>query len=238
MNIVIMGATSGIGLELARIYHAQGHSVAIAGRRIERLHRISNELGNCPFAQIDITKEDATFHLTTLIESLGGMDQYLHVSGIGKQNRCLDPQLELSTVETNAMAFTRMITFAYHYFLQQGHGHIAAISSIAGTKGIGAAPSYSATKCFCNTYLEALTHLAHMQGHNIRFTDIRPGFVDTDMLSADFHYPMMMNPKKVANTIVRGIAKGRRVLTIDWRFRLLVALWRLIPSSLWVRVKI
>jgi short-subunit dehydrogenase len=58
------------------------------------------------------------------------------------------------------------------------------------------------------------------------------------MLSADFHYPMMMNPKKVANTIVRGIAKGRRVLTIDWRFRLLVALWRLIPSSLWVRVKI
>lgn len=238
MNIVIMGATSGIGLELARIYHAQGHSVAIAGRRIERLHRISNELGNCPFAQIDITKEDATFHLTTLIECLGGMDLYLHVSGIGKQNKSLDTQLELSTVETNALAFTRMITFAYHYFVQQCHGHIAAISSIAGTKGIGVAPSYSATKRFCNTYLEALTQLAHMQGHNIRFTDIRPGFVDTDMLSGEFHYPMMMKPESVANTIVKGISKGKRVLTIDWRFRLLVALWRLIPSSLWVKLKI
>lgn len=238
MNIVIMGATSGIGLELARIYHAQGHSVAIAGRRIERLHHISKELGNCPFSQIDITQEDATEHLASLIEQLGGMDLYLHVSGIGKQNRSLDPQLELSTVETNALAFTRMITFAYHYFVQQGHGHIAAISSIAGTKGIGVAPSYSATKRFCNTYLEALTQLAHMQGHNIRFTDIRPGFVDTDMLSGEFHYPMMMKPESVANTIVKGISKGKRVLTIDWRFRLLVALWRLIPSSLWVKLKI
>ena len=99
-------------------------------------------------------------------------------------------------------------------------------------------PSYSATKRYCNTYLEALSQLASMKGLNITVTDIRPGFVDTDLLSKDFHYPMMMKPQPVAYSIVRGVLSGRRIVTIDWRFRLLVFFWRLIPSFLWVRLKI
>lgn len=237
-NIIIMGATSGIGLEVARLFHRQGHSVAIAGRRMENLKRISTELGNCPYAQIDVTDTQAPQHLQELIENLGGMDIYLHVSGIGKQNRQLDTAIELSTVETNAMGFTRLICYVWHYFAQKGHGHIAAVTSIAGTKGMGAAPSYSATKRYCNTYLEALSQLAHIRGLDITFTDIRPGFVDTELLSKDFHYPMMMKPQAVAHSIVRGILSGKRIVTIDWRFRILVFFWRLIPSWLWVRLNI
>ena len=237
-NIIIMGATSGIGLEVARLFHKQDHSVAIAGRRMENLKRISTELGNCPYAQIDVTDTQAPQHLQKLIESIGGMDIYLHVSGIGKQNRQLDTAIELSTVETNVMGFTRLIDYVWHYFAQEGHGHIAAVTSIAGTKGMGAAPSYSATKRYCNTYLEALSQLTHIRGLDITFTDIRPGFVDTELLSKDFHYPMMMKTKPVARSIVRGILSGKRVVTIDWRFRILVFFWRLIPSWLWVRLKI
>jgi short-subunit dehydrogenase len=103
---------------------------------------------------------------------------------------------------------------------------------------MGAAPSYSATKRYCNTYLEALSQLAHIRGLDITFTDIRPGFVDTELLSKDFHYPMMMKPQPVARSIVRGILSGKRIVTIDWRFRILVFFWRLIPSWLWVRLKI
>ena len=62
-NIIIMGATSGIGLEVARLLHRQGHAVAIAGRRMENLKRISTELGNCPYAQIDVTDTQAPLHL-------------------------------------------------------------------------------------------------------------------------------------------------------------------------------
>lgn len=237
-NIIIMGATSGIGLEVARLFHKQGHRVGIAGRRLEHLKRISAELGNCPYARIDITQTDATEHLQELIDRLGGMGIYLHVSGMGKQNRHLDTDIELATVETNALGFTRMINHAFHYFAQKRGGHIAAVSSIAGTKGMGAAPSYSATKRYCNTYMEALSQLSHMRGVGISFTDIRPGFVDTELLSKDFHYPMMMKPQPVARDIVRGILGKRRVVTIDWRFRLLVILWRMIPSWLWVRLKI
>lgn len=237
-KIIIMGATSGIGLEVARLFHQQGHIIAIAGRRMDNLQRISTELANCPYAQIDVTDTQAPTRLQELIENLGGMDIYLHVSGIGKQNRQLDTDVELATVETNALGFTRLVNHAWHYFRTQDSGHIAAVSSIAGTKGLGAAPSYSATKRYCNTYLEALAQLANMQGLNIHFTDIRPGFVNTELLSDSFHYPMMMQPLPVARQIVKGILARKRVVTIDWRFRLLVFFWRLLPSCLWVRLKI
>lgn len=237
-KIIIMGATSGIGLEVARLFHQQGHIIAIAGRRMDNLQRISTELANCPYAQIDVTDTQAPTRLQELIEDLGGMDIYLHVSGIGKQNRQLDTDVELATVETNALGFTRLVNHAWHYFRTQDSGHIAAVSSIAGTKGLGAAPSYSATKRYCNTYLEALAQLANMQGLNIHFTDIRPGFVNTELLSDSFHYPMMMQPLPVARQIVKGILARKRVVTIDWRFRLLVFFWRLLPSCLWVRLKI
>lgn len=237
-KIIIMGATSGIGLEVARLFHQQGHIIAIAGRRMDNLQRISTELANCPYAQIDVTDTQAPARLQELIEDLGGMDIYLHVSGIGKQNRQLDTDVELATVETNALGFTRLVNHAWHYFRTQDSGHIAAVSSIAGTKGLGAAPSYSATKRYCNTYLEALAQLANMQGLNIHFTDIRPGFVNTELLSDCFHYPMMMQPVPVAHQIVKGILSRKRTVTIDWRFRLLVFFWRLIPSCLWVRLKV
>lgn len=237
-KIIIMGATSGIGLEVARLFHQQGHIIAIAGRRMDNLQRISTELANCPYAQIDVTDTQAPTRLQELIENLGGMDIYLHVSGIGKQNRQLDTDVELATVETNALGFTRLVNHAWHYFRTQDSGHIAAVSSIAGTKGLGAAPSYSATKRYCNTYLEALAQLANMQGLNIHFTDIRPGFVNTELLSDSFHYPMMMQPLPVAHQIVKGILTRKRTVTIDWRFRLLVFFWRLIPSCLWVRLKV
>ena len=237
-KIIIMGATSGIGLEVARLFHQQGHIIAIAGRRMDNLQRISTELANCPYAQIDVTDTQAPTRLQELIEDLGGMDIYLHVSGIGKQNRQLDTDVELATVETNALGFTRLVNHAWHYFRTQDSGHIAAVSSIAGTKGLGAAPSYSATKRYCNTYLEALAQLANMQGLNIHFTDIRPGFVNTELLSDSFHYPMMMQPVPVAHQIVKGIISRKRTVTIDWRFRLLVLFWRLIPSCLWVRLKV
>ena len=237
-NIVIMGSTSGIGMEVAEQFYRLGHRVAIAGRRIERLQEISARLGNCPYACVDVTKPDATKHLQDLLHRLGGMDIYLHVSGIGKQNRVLETDIEISTIETNVLGFTSMIDFAFHYFEAKGGGHIAAVTSIAGTKGMGAAPSYSATKRYCNCYIEALFQLSHMRGLGITFTDIRPGFVDTDMLSKDFHYPMMMPPATVARHIVKGILNKRRVLTIDWRFCILVFIWRLIPSCLWIRMKV
>jgi short-subunit dehydrogenase len=187
---------------------------------------------------IDVTSSDATVRLRQLIDKLGGMDLYFHASGIGHQNRELREQVELETMQTNALGFTRMIGEAYRFFAEQGSGHIAAITSIAGTKGLGPAPAYSATKAMQNVYLQALEQQTRQRGLNITFTDIRPGFVDTALLSGDFHYPMMLRPEQVAVDIVRSIKKKRHIRVIDWKYRLLTALWRRIPRWVWRRIKL
>ena len=187
---------------------------------------------------IDVTSPDAGERLQSLIEQLGGMDLYFHASGIGKQNRTLDEDIELRTMETNAVGFTRMIGVAYRYFAERGTGHIAAITSIAGTKGLGPAPAYSATKALQATYLQSLEQQAHQRGLNIRFTDIRPGFVDTALLNDSFHYPMLMHPESVARDIVRSVYQHRHVRVIDYRYRILTFFWRLIPRWIWRRLKL
>lgn len=233
-KVVIIGASSGIGLEVARLFIQRGWTVGVAARRLDLLQTI----GAAEVEQIDVTHADATDKLQSLINRLGGMDLFFYASGIGKQNRELTPDIELATVETNGLGFTRMIGCAYRYFAQQGRGHIAAITSIAGTKGLGPAPAYSATKAMQNVYLQALEQQAHARNLQIRFTDIRPGFVDTALLAGNFHYPMMLKPQAVAREIVNAIEHRQHIRIIDWRYRLLTAVWRRIPRCIWRRLKL
>ena len=236
---VIIGASSGMGYEVSRLLLAQGYTLGVAARREDRLLALKQEAPDrVEVATIDVTADDAPGRLRELINRLGGMDLYFHVSGIGKQNRTLTEDIELNTVNTNGMGFTRMIGEAYRYFAEQGKGHIAALTSIAGTKGLGPAPSYSATKAMQNVYLQALEQQAHSRGLDIHFTDIRPGFVDTDLLKGDFHYPMMLKPQAVARDIVKAIQNKRHVKVIDWKYAILTAMWRRVPRFIWRNIKL
>lgn len=237
-KIIIIGATSGIGREVANIYIAQGWKVGVAGRRAHELETLRQTSPSQVFTQVlDVTNEDAPQKLQALIEQVGGMDIFLLSSGIGKQNYNLQTEIELATAATNVEGFIRMTNAAYHYFEQQGHGHLAVISSIAGTKGLGAAAAYSATKRFQSTYMEALEQLARMNKQNISFTDIRPGFVATPLLKDD-SYPMLMKATNVAKQIVKAISKKKRIAIIDWKYRILVSFWQLIPQWIWLRLPV
>lgn len=231
---IVVGASSGIGMEVAKILIEQGWTVGVAARRVELLQNI----GAAAVEHIDVTTDEATDALQRLIEKLGGMDLFFYASGIGKQNRELKEDIELSTVMTNGMGFMRMIGEAYRYFAAQEYGHIAAITSIAGTKGLGPAPSYSATKAMQNVYLQALEQQARSRGLDIKFTDVRPGFVDTPLLNGNFHYPMMLRPESAAKEIVYAINKRKHIRVIDWKYRILTAIWRRIPRWLWRRFKL
>ena len=231
---IVIGASSGIGMEVAKLLIEQGWTVGVAARRVELLQG----LGAAAVEQIDVTTDEATEALQQLIGMMGGMDLFFYASGIGKQNRELKEDIELATVQTNGVGFTRMIGEAYRYFASHGGGHIAAITSIAGTKGLGPAPSYSATKAMQNVYLQALEQQALSRGLNIHFTDIRPGFVDTALLSGDFHYPMMLQPGAVSKEIVYAINHKKHIRVIDWKYRVLTAFWRRIPRWLWRRFRL
>jgi short-subunit dehydrogenase len=236
---IIVGATSGIGREVARVLLNEGWQLGVAGRREEELkalkalapERISTEV-------LDVTASGAAQNLLRLIRQTGGMDLFLLTSGVGYQNTALQPDIELKTVNTNVEGFVRMVTTAFHFFSEQNGGHIAVVSSVAGTRGMGGAPSYSASKRFQNTYIEALSQLAHIRKLPIRFTDIRPGFVDTPLLDKNQHYPMLMNVEYVARRIVRALKKRKRIAVIDWRYALTVFFWQLLPGWVWERIKL
>ena len=237
-RVIIVGATSGIGLEIAKNYLKEGWLVGVAGRREELLAEFQiSEPDRIFVEKIDINDEESPSALNRLIDKLDGMDLFILTSGIGSQNYALASGIELQTADTNVKGFMRMATTAFNYFCTKGGGHIAAISSIAGTKGIGVAPAYSATKRFQSTYIEALAQLARLKRIHIRFTDIRPGFVATALLKEDT-YPMLMRADNVARKIVRAIRRRKRVVTIDYRYRAIVFLWRLVPRFLWERLPV
>ena len=237
-RIIIIGATSGIGYEIAQIYRKLGWHIGIAGRRADRLEQMRSEAPEqFETEPIDVTQPDAPERLIRLIKKVGGMDIFLLSSGIGSQNRSLNPAIELATLETNGVGFTHMVTTAFNYFKENGGGQLAVISSIAGTKGLGAAPAYSATKRFQNIYIDTLDQLAHMEKLPIVFTDIRPGFVKTDLLKND-RYPMLMSPSYTAQQIVKAITQKKRRAVIDWKYAILVFFWKLIPDWIWVRLPI
>ena len=231
---IVMGATSGIGMEVAKLLAAKGWQVGIAGRRIERLQTLISDNKATPqggiicYQQIDVTSAEAPSLLLELIDKLGGMDLYFHSSGIGWQNNSLDIEKELKTVETNGLGFTRMVDTAFNWFATHHQNN---------SKALGAAPAYSATKRFQNHYLECLSQQARMRHLPISITDIRPGFVKTDLIAGST-YPLQLQPEDVAKHIVRAIEKGKEVKVIDWRYAILVFFWHLIPRGLWTRLRI
>lgn len=232
---IVIGASSGIGYEVAQLLLSEGWKVGVASRRMELLQKV----GNVEVAeQIDVNDPDASKQLREMINQMGGIDLFFYAAGVGKQNRDLKEDIELMTTTTNGLGFVRMIGEAFRYFAERGEGHIAAITSIAGTKGLGPAPSYSATKAMQNVYLQALEQQANARGLNIYFTDIRPGFVDTALLNGDFHYPMLMKPDIVAQKIVKAINHKKHICVIDWKYRVLTMAWRRIPRFIWRRLKL
>ena len=241
-KIVVVGATSGLGREMAAQLVRAGYKVGIAGRRSELLGSFVEEFkgeATEPIEQqvIDVTSQEATAALDELIERMGGMDILLHVAGAGFENPSLEEGKERHITEVNSVGFVSIIDHAYHWFRTHGGvGHIAAVTSIAGTKGMGLAPAYSATKRLQTTYLSALAQHARMDGVRLHITDIRPGYAQTDILTPGKKYPMVLTPEKVARKAICAIRHRRRICTIDWRFRLLVAGWSLIPRPLWERI--
>ena len=235
---IVIGASSGIGLRLARLLLHDGWSLGVAARREAPLEQLAKDFpGQVVWSRIDVTEEQAAGQLEQLVKKAGGMDLFLYASGVGKMNPNLDPEPEEATLRTNALGFTRMVGAAYRFFVRQGHGHIAVITSIAGIRGLGPAPSYSATKALQSTYLEALEQQSHALGVNIRITDIRPGFIDTPLLHGD-KFPHTLSADKASRSILKAIYGNRHVAYIDGLWHAVVLLMRLAPRALWRRMNL
>ena len=187
MNIVIIGATSGIGKALFEKYARGDNRIGIVGRRANLLDELCQKYPSKTItAKADITNlEEIEQAINALHKELEYIDLAIVCSGIGDINATLDYNVERLTIDTNITGWTFVIDRLYNIFVQQGHGHLVAITSAGGFRGEPIAPAYSASKAYQINYMEALRKKAYKSGSQIYVTDIRPGLVNTAMAKGE-----------------------------------------------------
>jgi len=254
-RVIIVGATSGIGYELAKTFSSHGYEVGIAGRRADLLEKLSLELPTRTYAAvIDVrSTESAIQSLEKLIADMGDVDIVVVSAGTGHVNPSLDWPRERDTVDTNVSGFVAMAGVAMRYFTRKGSGHLVGISSVACIKGDCVAPAYNASKAFISNYLEGLNKKAARQRVAITVTDIRPGFVDTQMLKtyaddldnkaaeekglAKGNSPFWVaSPQKAAGQIYEAIQRKKKRAYVTRRWIIAAWLLRVMPDWIYNRV--
>lgn len=220
MNIVIVGGTSGIGMELWKNYINTGNTVAVLGRRSALLEKQKAQYpDNTRTYVADITQIDETHNtLKRICSDLGIVHLAIICAGIGDINKDLLLTNELNTINTNVCGWTAVVNFFCHKFQQQGEGHLVTITSVGGQMSEPAAPAYSATKAFQINYTRALRK--KYKDTNITVTEIRPGLVDTAMAKGDGLF-WVMPTAKVAEQIVYAITKKKSLAVVTKRWRII-----------------
>ena len=235
-KIIIIGASSGIGKEMALLLAQQGHMVAITGRRLPLLQAVQSQFPqHMVISSFDVTSADSQQQLQQLIERLGGLDIFIYNAGYGDPSETLNLETERLTTATNVDGFVVLVSYAFSYFVQQGYGQIAATSSIAALRGHSWAPAYSASKAFMSIYAEGLNIKAQKLKKRIVVTDIRPGFIDTKKAKGNHRF-WLVPPQKAARQILQAIAQKKRVAYISKRWWLIAQLLKLLPYALYKRL--
>ena len=237
MNIVIIGATSGIGKVLFLKYANADNRIGIVGRRADLLDELSRKYPSKTItAKADITNlEEIEQAINALHKELEHIDLVIVSSGTGDINAELDYNVERPTIDTNVTGWTFVIDTFYHIFEQQGHGHLVAITSAGGLRGELMAPAYSASKAYQINYMEALRKKAFKSGSRIHVTDIRPGLVNTAMAKGDGLF-WVMPVEKVASQIISAIRRQKSKTYVTKRWHVLAIINKNLPFDLYKRI--
>lgn len=233
---IIIGATSGMGKGLCKILLENDYQLGIAAPEEDLLQEIKTiDPDKINTACFDSIVEENVPHLNALLEHLGGLDLLVFCAGIGNFNGSDGFKKENHGNKLNVLAFTEITHWAYHFFEQQGHGHLAAITSLAGLFGYRKAPAYHAAKAYQIHYLEALRQKAHRSGKPIYITDIRPGFVNTTMADEGEKF-LTLSRERAAREIYKSIKHKKTVTYLSTRWALIALGVKLLPRALRTRM--
>lgn len=235
-KVIIIGATSGIGRELAGLYAGFGWLVGATGRRQDLLYTLQLSYPNNIITEcFDVTANESINHLESLVEKMDGMDLLVYNSGFGDASEKLDWETDKMTVDTNVNGFIEIVNYSFNYFVKQGHGHIACTSSIASLRGNSLAPAYSASKAFQSVYFEGLHIKAKKMKSEIFVTDVQPGFVDTKMAKGNKRF-WVSSPVKAAKQIFDAIEKKKWRVYITQRWWLVAKMMKWMPDFIYHRI--
>jgi len=234
---IVIGASSGIGRELAKILSRNQYVVGIMARRVQLLHELRNDAEDTFFVQeIDVANAESAMEiLTKFIKKMGGADLIVISAGTGDLNNNLSWPLENEAIQTNVTGFAALVNVAMHHFTQRGSGHLVGISSIAALRGGRESPAYNASKAFESNYLEGVRQKVRKSGLPITITDIKPGFVKTAMAKGDGIF-WAAEPDKAAKQIYDVIKRRKSSAYITRRWVLVAWLMKLLPGFIYERL--
>ena len=237
---IVVGASSGIGAEVARQLAAGGCRVALVARREDELARLAATLGaaddGTPRALAyphDVTRpEDVPALFQQVCRDLGGLNLIVYAAGIlrriGAEEYAFEKDRE--TLEVNVLGAVAWLNEAAQRFGRAGTGTIVGISSTSGDRGRRGYPVYCASKAALDTYLESLRNRVGRRG--VTVVTVKPGPVATPMTAGMTGLPFMISADEAARRTLAAARRGARTAYVPPRWRPIMFVIRHIPSPI------
>lgn len=234
-RVWILGASSGIGAALAQALLARGAKVALSARREAALLELCAGRAEARAMAFDIRDQAAVARgIAELHQDWGGIDLTVFCTGVWMPMPAgqLDAAGIADTLAINLQAPMAACAQIVPFLLQQGHGAIAFVSSVAGYRGLPSAAAYGASKAGLSHFAETL-HL-ELAPRSISVYLVNPGFVATRLTARNpFPMPALITPDEAAAEILAGFARGRFEIHFPRRFTRWLKLLRLLPHRLY-----
>ncbi|MCE9500141.1 MAG: SDR family NAD(P)-dependent oxidoreductase [Leptospira sp.] len=244
-KVIIIGASSGIGAEIAKELLVSGDIVTIVARREKELKKIAEEFNKgLKKKSVFTIRHDVTEfgRAQTLfdraVKEMGGLDEIYYASGILEK---IEPdefntEKDIRTLNINALGAFAWLNPAAAYFQKKQKGKIIGISSIAGDRGRVGNPSYNTSKAALNTYLESLRN--RLSRYGIQVLTVKPGFIDTEMTKGMKGMFWVISAKDAARIIIRATDNGQENIYVPARWAIVGLIIKCIPSFIFKKLTI
>ncbi len=236
LRILILGAGSGIAQATARLYATEGAVIGLAGRNVERLSAIADDLKvrgatNTDIFEVDFTAADAAATIGVMIGKLGGLDHVILAYGVlGDQALAeRDWAAARQIIDVNFRSAAAWILAVADVLEHQGRGSLVVLGSVAGDRGRRSNYVYGATKAGLSTLVQGISHRFRDRGP--RAVIVKPGPTDTAMtVGMTKGGPLWATPEAVAAVVRKAADRGSLVVYAPGRWRLIMAIIRAIPA--------
>ncbi|MFC1491147.1 SDR family oxidoreductase [Nitrospinota bacterium] len=243
-NVLVIGATSVIANETAKLIASERGNFFLVGRNEEKLKSVADDLKvrGAPKADIfvmDLNDCDGHSKLVDgALKSLSRFDIVLIAHGtLPDQTSCaLNPTETIQALHTNAISTISLLTHIANQMEKQKDGCIAVLSSPAGDRGRKSNYIYGSAKSAVSTFLEGLRNRLHES--NVHVLTVKPGFVDTPMTKNMQKGLLWVGPDVIASGIWEAIRKKRSVVYLPWFWKYIMFMIKCIPESIFVRLSL
>ena len=229
-RVLVTGATSGIGLEMAVQSGRRGYRVAITGRREAKLAAAARAVeaagGECLALAGSVTdRTDVKRHYGAIRERWGGLDWAILNAGVGESMnaRAFNAGTYRWTFATNVEGAVNWMEAVLPDMIAAGSGTIAGVSSLAAWRGMPDSGPYCASKAALLTLLESTR--VDLKGTGVRVVTVTPGYVKSEITARNRRQdmPLLLETEDGARRILEGIERGRRIVQFPWPFSWVVA---------------